>query len=142
MSKKCIGVLGLFLIFSLGFTPIFATLDLEPVTMSDSSLKNSFGSPIIDNININQHIQISTDIKNNQEKSQDFIYLVQIKNKESTVVSLGWISGQLAPDHTLNPSLSWTPNEVGEFTAEIFVWENLKNNGALGENTALQIHVS
>jgi hypothetical protein len=142
MSKKCIGVLGLFLIFSLGFTPIFATLDLEPVTMSDSSLKNSFGSPIIDNININQHIQISTDIKNNQEKSQDFIYLVQIKNKESTVVSLGWISGQLAPDHTLNPSLSWTPNEAGEFTAEIFVWEDLKNSKVLGNNITLQIHVS
>jgi hypothetical protein len=142
MSKKCIGVLGLFLIFSLGFTPIFATSDLEPVTMSDSSLKNSFGSPIIDNININQHIQISTDIKNNQEKSQDFIYLVQIKNKESTVVSLGWISGQLAPDHTLNPSLSWTPNEAGEFTAEIFVWEDLKNSKVLGNNITLQIHVS
>ena len=142
MLKKYIGMLGILLIFSLNFPSIFTISDLERVTISDSSLKNNFSSPIVDNININQQIQISTDIKNNQEKSQDFVYLVQIKNNQGAVVSLGWISGQLAPEHTLNPSLSWIPNEVGEFTVEIFVWENLKNIGALGDKTTLQIHVS
>ena len=136
------GLLGLFLIFSLNFPPILAISDLEQIIISDSSLKNNFGSPIVDNINIYQQIQISTDIKNNQEKSQDFVYLVQIKNNQGVVVSLGWISGELAPEHTLNPSLSWTPNDAGEFTAEIFVWENLKNIEALGDKTTLQIHVS
>jgi len=135
-------MLGIFLIFFLSFPSISATSDLERVTISDSSLKNDFSSPIVDNINTYQQIQISTDIKNNQEKSQDFVYLVQIKDSKDAVVSLGWISGELAPEHTLNPSLSWTPNEAGEFTAEIFVWEDLKSMVALGENTTLQIHVS
>jgi len=75
-------------------------LDLEQIIISDSSLKNAFGAPIIDNINTNQHIQISTNIKNNQERSQDFVYIVQIKNNDVIVVSLGWISGELAFEHT------------------------------------------
>ena len=31
---------------------------------------------------------------------------------------LGWISGQLTPDQKFSPSLSWTPNKSGEYTAE------------------------
>ena len=111
MSKKYIGMLAIFLIFSTSSHLIFAISDLESVAMSDSSLRNSFGSPIIDNINVNQQVQISTDVKNNQKRSQDFTYFVQIKNEEGMVVSLGWISGQLASNHTLNPSLSWTSKQ-------------------------------
>jgi len=72
ISKKYFGLLGIFLILSLNFSSVVAISDLERVTISDSSLKNVFGVPIIDNINTNQQIQISTDIQNNQEKSQDF----------------------------------------------------------------------
>jgi hypothetical protein len=70
------------------------------------------------------------------------VYLVQIKNNVDFVVSLGWISGQLTPDQKLSPSLSWTPNESGEFTAEIYVWEGLVNHKALSEYITLQINVS
>jgi len=55
---------------------------------------------------------------------------------------LGWISGQLAPDQKLSPSLSWTPNKSGEFTAEVYVWEGLINHSALSEYTMIQINVS
>ena len=95
-----------------------------------------------DNVNVNQQIQISVDITNNQTRSQNFVYLVQIINDEGVVVSLGWISGQLTPDQKLSPSLSWTPTEAGKFNAEIFVWEGLKNHNALTEYTVLQINVS
>ena len=57
-------------------------------------------------------------------------------------MSVGWISGQLTPYQKFNPSLSWTPSQPGEFIAEIFVWEGLKNHNALSEYTMLQISVS
>jgi len=98
--------------------------------------------PLGNNVNVDQQIQISADITNNQKISQTFIYLVQIKDEENFVVSVGWISGQLTPNQKLNPSLSWTPTQLGEFTAEIFVWEGLRNHNALSENTLLQISVS
>ena len=130
------------LVFSISFTTVFALTDLQKATISDPRLVNTFGISIGNNVNVDQQFQISADITNNQEKSQNFVYLVQIKNNKGFVVSLGWISGQLTPDQKLCPSLSWTPNESGEFTTEIYVWEGLINHRALSQYTTLQINVS
>ena len=127
---------------SISTVPVFAVTELERATIEDPRLENAFGVPIIDNVNVHQQIQISSDITNNQMKSQTFVYLVQLKNEEGFVVSVGWISGQLTPDQKLNPSLSWTPVNSGEFTAEIFVWEGLQNQRALTENITLSVNVS
>jgi len=140
--NKSIVMLVILLVFSISFTTVFALTDLQKTTISDPRLVNTFGIPIGNNVNVDQQFQISADITNNQEKSQNFVYLVQIKNNEGFVVSLGWISGQLTPDQKLSPSLSWTPNESGEFTTEIYVWEGLINHKALSQYTTLQINVS
>jgi len=140
--SKGIVVLGILLVLSISLTPAFALTELQRATISDPRLENAFRVPIGNNVNVDQQIQISADITNNQEKSQNFVYLVQIKNKTGFVVSLGWISGQLTPDQKLSPSLSWTPNKSGEFTAEVFVWGGLINHSALSEYTMIQINVS
>jgi len=140
--SKGIIVLGVLLILSIGFVPVFALTEIERVTISDPKLENAFHVPVGNNVNVDQQIQISADITNNQKKSQNFVYFVQIKDKAGFVVSLGWISGQLTPDQKLNPSLSWVPNIPDVFTAEIFVWEGLINHSALAEYTTLQINVS
>jgi hypothetical protein len=140
--SKGIIVLGVLLILSISFVPVFALTEIERVTISDPKLENAFHVPIGNNVNVDQQIQISADITNNQEKSQNFVYFVQIKDKAGFVVSLGWISGQLTPDQKFNPSLSWIPDKPDVFTAEIFVWEGLINHAALAEYTTLQINVS
>lgn len=142
MSKISWGVLVMVMAISISTIPAFAVTELERATIEEPRLENAFGIPIIDNVNVHQQIQISSDITNNQMKSQTFVYLVQLKNEEGFVVSVGWISGQLTPDQKLNPSLSWTPVDSGEFTAEIFVWEGLQNQRALTENITLPVNVS
>jgi len=142
VSKISWGVLMIVMATFVSIIPAFAVTELERATIENPRLENAFGIPIIDNVNVHQQIQISSDITNNQMKSQTFVYLVQLKNEEGFVVSVGWISGQLTPDQKLNPSLSWTPVNSGEFTAEIFVWEGLQNQRALTENTTLPVNVS
>ncbi len=142
VSSMSIVLLGILLVISISFVPAFALTELQRTAIIDPRLENAFGTNIMDNINVNQQIQISADITNYQEKSQNFVYLVQIKDKTGLIVSLGWISGQLTPDQKLSPSLSWTANDSGEFTAEIFVWEGLKNHSALSEYIELKINVS
>ncbi len=142
MLSEGIVVLGVLLVLSISFIPAFALTELQRATISDPKLVNAFGIPIGNNVNVDQQFQISADITNNQEKSQNFVYLVQIKNNEGFVVLLGWISGQLTSDQKLSPSLSWSPDKSGEFTAEIYVWDNLKNNNALSEYITMQINVS
>jgi len=140
--SKGIVVLGILLVLSISFTSTFALSELQRATVSDPRLENAFGVSIGNNVIVDQQIQISADITNNQEKSQKFIYLVQIKDKTGFVVSLGWFSGELNPHQKLSPSLSWLPEKSGEFTAEIFVWEGLINQGALAEYIMLHINVS
>ena len=141
MIGKGIGLFAI-LVITVSVTPAFALTELERVAIIDPRLENAFGAPVLDNINVNQQIQISADITNHQTKSQNFVYLVQIKNDADLVVSLGWISGQLTPNQELSPSLSWTPSDSGKYTAEVFVWEGLKNHSALSEYTKLSISVS
>ena len=141
MSGKGIGLL-LIIAITVSVNPAFALTELERSSIEDPRLENAFEAPIMDNVNVNQQIQISSDITNHQKKSQNFVYIVQIKNESELVVSLGWISGQLTPDQKLSPSLSWTPTSSGKYVAEIFVWEGLKNHNALSEYSKLEISVS
>jgi hypothetical protein len=138
---KSIGLLAI-LVIMISITPAFALTELERVSIVDPRLENAFGVPVSDKINVNRQIQISADITNHQTRSQNFVYLVQIKNDADIVISLGWISGQLTPDQKFSPSLSWAPTESGEFIAEVFVWEGIVNHKALSEYTTLQIRVS
>ena len=129
-------------ISTIGVTNVYGLTDLERATIENPRLVNAFGVPLTDNINVNQQIQISADITNHQTKSQNFVYLVQIKNESGIVISLGWISGQLTPNQELSPSLSWMPQKEGEFTAEVYVWEGLKNHSPLSEFKTLKVNVS
>ena len=139
---KIIGLLGILVILSVSLTQAFALTDLQRATISDPKLVNAFGLSLGNNVNVGQQFQISADITNNQEKSQKFVYLVQIKDKTNFVVYFGWFSGELYPHQTWNTSVFWIPQKSGEFTAEIFVWEGLINHSALSEYTTLQINVS
>lgn len=141
MWVKGISVLVVLMI-TISITPAFALSELERGSIMNPRLENAFGAPMMGDINAGQQIQISADITNHQEKSQNFIYLVQIKNESDIVVSLGWISGQLTPDQKLSPSLSWSPKVSGKFTAEIFVWSGFKDHSALSNNVELIINVS
>ncbi|HET9009809.1 MAG TPA: hypothetical protein VFN17_06785 [Nitrosarchaeum sp.] len=116
-------IFGVMLVFTVLMNPVFASTQLDRIDITNPRLVNAFGSKISDQINVNQQVQISADVKNNQEKSQKFVYIVQVKNQNGVIVSLGWISGSLNPGQTFSPALSWTPKVSDAYTAEIFVWD-------------------
>jgi len=141
--SNVIGFLGILLILSISFTPALALTELQRATISDVRLENAFSAPVVDNVIVNQKIQISAKITNNQEISQNIVYLVQIKDKTGFVISLKFITGvELNPHQKFSLSLPWAPEKSGEFTAEIFVWAGLVNHKALTEYTILKINVS
>ena len=143
MVGKGIGLLAI-LAIAVGIIPAFALTELERTSINDPQLVNAFGSPLGNSINVDQQIQISADVMNNQEKSQKIAYLVQVKDEAGFVVSVGWVVGvELNPQQEFTQSISWIPKESGKFTAEIFVWEGFPvNHNALAEYTELQISVS
>jgi hypothetical protein len=123
MFKQIRFIFAIMLSFIILVNPVFAATQLDRVEITNPRLVNAFGTKISDQVNVNQQVQISADVKNNQEKSQKFVYIVQVKNQDGIVISLGWISGSLEPGQVFSPSLSWTSLESDEYTAEIFVWD-------------------
>ena len=144
-------IFGFILVFTILINPAFAITQLDRVDITNPRLVNAFGSKISEQVNVNQQVQISADIKNNQEKSQEFSYIVQIKNQNNIVISVTWVIGSLNPSQTFNPALSWTPKTSGEYTVEIFVWDvetiinnegkiaKIVKNDALAEYATLKI---
>ena len=142
MLGKGIGLLAILVIIS-SITPVFALTELERATIDDPKLVNAFGAAIGNNVNVDQQIQIAADITNNQEKSQKFNYLVQVKDSEDIVVKVAWFSGELNPHQKWNTSIFWVPQSAGKFTAEIFVWEGFPvNHKGLAEPVKIMINVS
>ena len=137
------GTVLVLLVIIPSITPVFALTELERASIGDPKLVNAFGAPIGNKINVDQQIQIAADITNNQEKSQKFNYLVQVKNSEDMVVKVAWFSGELNPHQKWNTSVFWVPQDAGEFTAEVFLWEGFPiNHKALAESANIQISIS
>jgi hypothetical protein len=80
-----------------------------------------------DEITPGSEIQIQTDIVNQQDDSQLFAYIVQIRDESGTPISISTITGSLAQGQTLTQTISWTPSEPGVYVAEIFLWDDLNN---------------
>ena len=123
MMNRIRVIFGIMLVFTVLINPVFAITPLDRVDITNPRLENSGGIKISDQVNVNQQVQISADIKNNQGKSQDFYYLIQVKTQNDVVVSFQWIKGKLDPGQIFKTALSWTPKVSNEYTAEIFVWD-------------------
>ncbi len=122
------------------FTVYGEALDRTPI--QSPRLVSGLGNPISQNVNVNQQIQITADVINNQDVPQSFVYIVQIRDSANRIISLGWITGVLLPDQSLSPALSWIPTYSGSFKAEIFVWESIANPDALSNPASITIIAS
>lgn len=123
-----------FVLFGLLFLSIANYAYAEsPIILGDKQQTKS--------IDVGKQVQITADLRNNQDVEQDFAYIVQIQNEDGVTVSLSWLTGKLVPAQSFSPALSWTPDETGIYTATIFVWESIDNPSALSPTLSLTLNV-
>jgi len=103
---------------------------LERAPVGNLRAVNAQGDSI-GSIQVGQQVQITADVKNNQDRDQDFLYLLQVQDEDEVTVSLTWVSGSFTPNQQLSPAASWTPEQMGSYTVTVFVWESLGNPTAL-----------
>lgn len=121
---------------------IFALDGTQKAELKNPRLVNSFGEPISQNVNTNQQIQVSADVVNKQGTPQTFVYIVQILGQNKVTLKLTWISASLNPQQTLSPAISWSTQNPGTYTAEIYVWDSIKDAYALTPSAQIKITVS
>jgi len=125
------------------FTAFLVTIFL----LSDSYAHGTVGGYSVSLANdewealVDTQVQITADLTNNQDRVQPFAYLVQIQDENGVTVSLSWITGSLEPEQSMSPSQSWTPTNLGKYTAQIFVWESVDNPDALSVPLTIKINV-
>ena len=95
--------------------------DVGNIRLDDVDVVNSFGQKF-DEIKSDQVLQIAADITNHNEHKHDFAYVLEITDSENNLTQPArWMTGTINPDQTFNISLSWMPEEVGEYTATLSV---------------------
>ncbi len=130
-------------VISASILPVVYGIDpLDRVPASSPRLENIAGSQVSQNVIVNQLVQVTADITNNQDISQDFVYIVQIKDEFGIIRYLAWISGSLEPGQSFSAARSWTPHAAGKFVAEIFVWESFSNPEPLSNSISLSMTAS
>ncbi|MFY9300860.1 MAG: hypothetical protein WAO91_06700 [Candidatus Nitrosotenuis sp.] len=135
-------VFAIVLLVLLPFEAVFALDGTQRADLKNARLVNSFGEAISQNINTNQQIQVSADVTNKQDKSQTFVYIVQIVDQNKISQKLTWISASLNPQQTLSPAISWSTQRPGTYTAEIYVWDSIKDASALTTPLEIKMTVS
>ena len=70
---------------------------------------------------------VESEIINTNAQPQEFTYIVLIKDSEGITASLTWAKGTLDPNQSLTMEQSWVPEALGDYVAEIFVWESFEN---------------
>jgi hypothetical protein len=103
----------------------------QQVPASAPTIVNAQGQPLTA-VRVGDVATIQATVRNNDTTAHTFTYLVQVKNAQGVVVSLGWIrDSTLAAGASSSPGLAWIPSATGTYTVEVFVWESLTNAVAL-----------
>ncbi|MBM3904854.1 MAG: hypothetical protein FJ357_06940 [Thaumarchaeota archaeon] len=127
------------------FDTVFALDGTQRAEVKNPRLLNSFGDTLSQNINVNQQVQISADVINKQTTPQPFVYIVQIVADNGVTQKLVWFlitEPGLNPQQTFSPAISWNPAKPGTYTAQIYVWDSIKDANALAKKIELKILVS
>lgn len=120
----------------------FALDGTQRAELKNARLVNAFGETSSQNINVNQQIQVSADIVNKQDSNQNYVYIVQITDQNNVPVKLTWISASFKAQQVFSPALSWSTDRPGTYTAQIFLWDSIKDAQALAASTEITIIVS
>jgi len=104
-------------------------------------MKDSFNRPILQKPIVGQKINFVTDISNNDQKSQSFSYIIQVKDENNKVVDLRWVDGTVDPTKKKTIEILWEPKISAKYTIEIFVWDGINSGIPLTSKTEYRLTV-
>lgn len=105
----------------------------EPAGHMIFTLRPVLGSNTV-SINAGEPIQLQSTITNNIDTKQNFVYIMQVKNSKGNTVMISWIDGTIYGKESVDTVLSWTPEEKGSYTMQIFLWESLAYPSNMSSN--------
>ncbi len=104
----------------------FQVAELKKAKVTTAAIKFEDARGVsISTAKVGQQIFIRTPIQNTLQTSQDYTYIVQIKNVNQVTVFLAWKNASIDPLSLSAPAVAWTPESEGTYSVEIFVWKSM-----------------
>lgn len=103
---------------------------VNPYSISELQLADLFGNGI-DKIVTGLPVLVHTSVTNNLDEEQPFTYILQVKDTNGFTVMLTWIKGVMQAKGSLDAGISWTPEIIGDYAVEVFVWKSIDEPGTL-----------
>ena len=134
-------------IFTVEVEEVFASsfigsteVPLERASVEEPQLVDQLGLPI-DDIDIGTQVLVQSEITSNQDRIQEFVYVVRVE-EEGVTTSLSWVSGQLPAKDSIIVAQSWIPEKSGRYEIEVFVWESMLDPVPLSPIKTLSVTVA
>ena len=115
---------------------------LARVDVSNLSIVGLSGKALDGGLVTGQQAQVTAALTNEQTRSQQFAYLIQVQNEADVTVSLSWVTGSLLGGQTLSTGISWMPSKSGIYKITAFVWESIKDPAALAPPARITVMVN
>jgi len=74
----------------------------------------------LSSVSAGQQVILSTTVVNNNDQSQPFAAIVEVRDSSGITVYLAWQTGTLNPNGRAEVGLSWTPGEAGNYEMRTF----------------------
>lgn len=113
----------------------------KKITIVETRTIDQYGA-ILKNMAVGQQTIFRSTIQSSLDVKQPYAYILQIKDPNGYTVMLSWISGVLDAKRSASASIAWTPEEVGEYTVEIFLWESINKPVPLMEAKKSVVNVA
>ena len=94
-----------------------------PIQLGNISFVNMFGSPT-DKLTPDRLVVIQCKMTNLESITHNYTFIVQVKDENGVIVSFSFITGKIYSGESMTPGISWTPSAPGNYTVEVYVWEN------------------
>ncbi|HET6458792.1 MAG TPA: peptidase [Nitrosopumilaceae archaeon] len=104
-------------------------------------ITDTLDRPLLEKPTVGTNLNFVTEISNNDQIAQGYSYIVQVKDADDKVVYINLVDGSIDPVSKKTAEISWTPESIGKYTIEIFVWDSSGVALPLTQKTEYNIEV-
>lgn len=121
--------------------PIIENEHTTNLLINSKGIRDTFDKPI-QKSSIGEQLNFVTEISNNNQKSQSFTYIIQVKDENNTVIDLKWIEDTVGIGKSKTAKIMWEPTFSGKYVVEVFVWDGIDSAVPLTTKTEHSLDVN
>ena len=116
-------------------------IEESAIIIKSTEIRDAFNRPVLQKSTVGQKLNFVTEISNNDQQSQSYSYIIQVRDQNNSIVDLRWVNGKVDPAKKNIATILWEPILPGNYTVEIFVWDGIDSATPLTKKTEYAINV-